>query len=125
MPPIRICNKVGKGTRFARALSPTSWLPGEVRQGDASEFVPLFCSVKGRSGYQLGGIQVAGHRTNDLPLNVLVLVQVLSSGLNRRVPQNTLDDVQRYFPFHQPGGQRVPLGVGVLWIMRWISLLEL
>ena len=56
---------------------------------------------------------MVGHGLNGLPLDLLVLMQVLPGGLNGRMAQNALNDIQRHLLLYQPGGQGVPEGVGV------------
>ena len=53
------------------------------------------------------------HRADSFALNVFVFMKIFACCFNRRMTQNPLHDVERYFIFHQPRRQRVPQRVGI------------
>ena len=111
-----VCSKVGNTAGFAKIcpLLPACFtLVREIRQNDARELSPLLCPVQLGCIEQAFHAEIVGHGLDGLPLNFLILVQILPGGFDGGVTQDALDDVQRHLLLHQPGGQGVPEGVGI------------
>ena len=58
-------------------------------------------------------VQIIAHRADGFALNVFVLMKIFARRLNRRMPQDSLHNVERHFVFHQPRRQCVPQRVGI------------
>lgn len=98
-----VCSKVGNATGFAKIcplLPARLTLVREIRQNDARELSPLLCPVQLGCIEQAFHTEIVGHGLDGLPLDLLILVQVLPGGFDRGMPQNPLDDVQRHLLLH-------------------------